>query len=112
MSLLIVVLCMLFFATVLFLVTLNGTPVDVELFFHTYRQVSLSVVMTVCLMAGIAFTALLSFLDGIRIRLQNQRLRRQVGRLEMEIQQSRRTTASAGTVEIPPPVPPVDYPRI
>ena len=85
MGVLILALCLLFFGAAFFVITLNGSPVDVEVFLHTFRQVPLSLVMIICLLVGIAFAALLSLLDGVRLRIQNHRLRRQIGRLELEI---------------------------
>ena len=76
MSLLIVLLCLTFFGGMLFLVTQNGTPVDVDILFLRYKQVPLSLLISICLLSGVGFAALLSFLDGTRMRLQNKRLRR------------------------------------
>ncbi len=109
MSLLILMLCLIFFGVLLFLVTQNGGPVDVVVLFASYRQVPLSVVMTISLLAGIGFTALISFLDGARLRLQNRRLRRQVGRLEIEIQQLNRAGTKVETAAEGPISPPRDY---
>ena len=111
MSLLVVVLCLAFFGGMLFLVTQNGTPVDVDILFLRFRQVPLSLLMTICLLLGIGFAALLSFLDGARMRLQNRRLRRQIERLESDIQQfgkqrSRKEPGETG----PGASPPKDYP--
>lgn len=106
MSLFILALFLIFFGGWLFLITQNGSLVDVEVLFASYRQVPLSRVITISLLAGIGFTALISFLDGARIRLQNRRLRRQVGRLETEIQhlgRSRSHTEAAGDIQISPP---------
>lgn len=109
MSLLILMLCLIFFGVLLFLVTQNGGPVDVVILFASYRQVPLSVVMTISLLAGIGFTALISFLDGARLRLQNRRLRRQVGRLEVEIQQLNRAATRVEAAAETPISPPRDY---
>jgi uncharacterized membrane protein YciS (DUF1049 family) len=108
MGVLILMLCLLFFGATIFLMTLNGSPVDVDIFLYTFRQVPLSQVLVISLLAGIAFAALLSLLDGIRLRMLNHRLRRQVGRLELEIQ--RRTSPSV-VQPAPTPSPPLDYPR-
>ncbi|MCI0568847.1 MAG: lipopolysaccharide assembly protein LapA domain-containing protein [Acidobacteria bacterium] len=109
MSLLILMLCLIFFGGLLFLVTQNGSPVDVVVLFASYRQVPLSVVMTLSLLAGIGFTALISFLDGARLRLQNRRLRRQVGRLEVEIQQLNRAGTKTEAAKVSTVSPPRDY---
>ena len=109
MSLLILMLCLVFFGGLLFLITQNGHPVDVEVLFTSYREVPLSRVITFSLLAGIGFAALISFLDGARLRLQNRRLRRQVERLEVEIQQMGRSRSNAAQQEISPVSPPRDY---
>lgn len=109
MSLLILMLCLAFFGGLLFLITQNGSPVDVELLFTTYRQVPVSRVITFSLLAGIGFTALISFLDGARLRLQNRRLRRQVGRLEAEIQHMSHPRTDSGAVNSSALSPPRDY---
>jgi uncharacterized integral membrane protein len=110
MSLLLVIFCLLFFGTMLLVVTMNGGPVDVNLYFRSYSQVPLSLVMVVSMLADILFTALLGVLDGIRIRVHNRRLRRQVSRLERQIQ----VHSSGGTDEsdLDPAGPPVDYPPL
>jgi uncharacterized integral membrane protein len=109
MSLLLVILCLLFFGAMLLVVTLNGSPVDVHLYFRSYSQVPLSLVMVVSMLAGILFTALLGVLDGIRIRIHNRRLRRQVSRLERQIQGLHTPVAPAD--DGPAPFgPPPDYP--
>jgi uncharacterized membrane protein YciS (DUF1049 family) len=110
MSLLILLLCLAFFGGLLFLITQNGNPVDVEVLFTSYRQVPLSRVITFSLLAGIGFAALISFLDGARLRLQNRRLRRQVERLEVEIQQlGQARNSAAQQAEVNPVTPPRDY---
>jgi uncharacterized integral membrane protein len=112
LNLLILLLCLVFFGGWLFLVTQNGTPVDVEVLVFSYRQVPVSVIITISLLAGIGFTALISFLDGARLRLQNRRLRRQVGRLEIEIQQVSRAKTPAEVAQDAPFSPPRDYPTL
>jgi uncharacterized membrane protein YciS (DUF1049 family) len=110
MGILILALCLLFFGAIVFLMTLNGSPVDVDVFLHTFRQIPLSQVMVISLLAGITFAGLLSLLDGIRLRMLNHRLRRQVGRLELEIQ--RRTSPTPAVQPVTPATrPPLDYPR-
>ena len=111
MSLLLVIFCLLFFGTMLLVVTMNGGPVDVNLYFRTYSQVPLSLVMVVSMLAGILFTALLGVLDGIRIRVQNRRLRRQVTRLERQIQVH--SGGDRSEELLPDPAgPPTDYPPL
>jgi len=107
----ILLLCLIFFGGILFLVTQNGTPVDVALGITTYRQVPLSVVMVICMVGGVAVTSLIGFLDGARLRLQNRRLRRQVGRLEEEVGRVTNPAAvNSGSDASSTPDPPRDYP--
>jgi uncharacterized integral membrane protein len=75
-TLLLVVFCLLFFGAVLLLVTVNNAPVDVNLLFRSFHQVSLSLVIVISVLGGIVFASILGILDGIRLRLQNRRLRK------------------------------------
>jgi uncharacterized integral membrane protein len=89
-SLIIALLCLLFLGAALLMVVLNHAAVDVNLFFHNYAQVPVAVVMVLSLLTGIVFASLISILDGIRIRVQNRRLRKRVLRLEDELVSQRR----------------------
>ena len=111
MGVLILALCLLFFGAAFFVITLNGSPVDVETFLHTFHKVPLSLVMIISLLVGITFAALLSLLDGIRLRIENHRLRRQVGRLELEIQQKAPPARPQSEPLASLTLPPLDYPR-
>ncbi len=84
MTLLLVALCLLFFGAVLLLVTVNNAPVDVNLLFRSYHQVSLSLVIVISVLGGIVFASILGILDGVRLRLQNRRLRRLLASLGMK----------------------------
>ena len=109
MSLVIALLCILFFGAVLLLVILNHGTGDVDLFFRTYEQVPISVVMVVSLLTGIVFTSFISIIDGVRIRVQNRRLRKRVMRLEDELEGMRRPPESTGAGRDEDSAPPVDY---
>ena len=109
MSLFIAAICLLFFGAVLFLVTQNDATVDVNLLFGSYREVSVSLLMVACLAAGVGFASLVSFLDGMRLRLQNRRLRRDVGRLEGELEKRRRPIVEKLASDAPPSSPPQDF---
>ncbi|HEU5182912.1 MAG TPA: LapA family protein [Candidatus Polarisedimenticolia bacterium] len=108
MSLFIVALCLFFFGAVLMLVTQNDARVDVNLLFSSYQQVSVSLIMVACLAAGVGFASLISFLDGLRLRLQNRRLRKDVGRLEGELEKRRRPMMEKMASERPA-TPPQDF---
>lgn|SRR5262245_25230381 len=109
MSLFIAAICLFFFGAVLFLVTQNDAKVDVNLLFGSYREVSVSLIMVACLAAGVGFASLVSFLDGMRLRLQNRRLRRDVGRLEGELEKRRTPVVGKMASEGPPTAPPQDF---
>ncbi len=111
MSLLIAILCILFFGAVLLLVILNPATTELNLFFRAYPQVPVAVVMVASLLTGIVFTCLISIIDGIRMRVQNRRLRREVTRLEDEVEHLRRPAAGAWESDDPDRGPPVDFPR-
>jgi uncharacterized integral membrane protein len=115
MMFLILLLCLIFFGGALFLVTQNGTPVDVQFGMTTYRQVPLAVVMVISMVGGVAVATLIGFLDGLRLRFQNGRLRHQVERLEEEIGRVRDprdiAATTPGTGISSPPDPPLDYPQ-
>jgi len=105
-NLLIAILCIVFFGAVLLLVILNHASVDVNLFFRDYQQLPVAVVMVASLLVGIAFTAVIAMLDGIRLRLLNRRLRKEVTRLEKGAERlhglSREGEASGGPAENSP----------
>ncbi len=109
MSLVIVLLCLLFFGAVLLLVVLNHGVTDLHLLFRTYEQVPVAVVMVVSLLAGIVFTSFISILDGIRIRVHNRRLRKRIVRLEDEMEGMRHPGEEPGAPPDEEPRPPADY---
>jgi len=108
-SLVIALLCILFFGAVLLLVVLNHGATDINLLFRTYEQVPVAVVMVVSLLAGIVFTSLIGIMDGVRIRVQNRRLRKRVVRLEDEIEGMRHPREEPGAPPDEDPHPPADY---
>jgi len=91
MSLLIAILCIFFFAVVLLLVVLNQGTVGVNLLFRSYEEVPVRVVMVASLLAGIGFTSFIGIIEGIRLRVRNRRLRRDVTRLETEMERLRQS---------------------
>jgi len=93
MSLVIAILCILFFAAVLLLVVLNQGTVGVSLLFRTYEEVPVRVVMVASLLAGIGFTSFIGIIEGIRLRVWNRRLRREVARLECEMELLRQSSS-------------------
>ena len=110
MSLIIALLCILFFGAALLLVILNHGTVDVTLFFKSYEQVPVAVVMVVSLLAGIVFTSFISIIDGIRIRFQNRRLRKTVVRLEDEMEKTHHRLEGPIEHRDEYSLPPTDYP--
>ena len=91
MSLLIAILCIFFFAVVLLLVVLNQGTVGVNLLFRSYEEVPVRVVMVASLLAGIGFTSFIGIIEGIRLRVRNRSLRRDVTRLETEMERLRQS---------------------
>jgi uncharacterized integral membrane protein len=112
LSFLILLLCALFFGTLLLLVTQNSSPVDFQFLVLSYRQVPLSLLLTVGILFGVVFSAFLALLEGARLRLQNRRLHRRVGKLEDQL----RRTKQPGSAPLPRQAggtsPPVDYPNV
>jgi uncharacterized integral membrane protein len=108
-SLVIALLCILFFGAVLLLVVLNHGVSDINLLFRTYEQVPIAVVMVVSLLAGIVFTSFISIMDGVRIRVQNRRLRKRVVRLEDELEGMRHPREAPEAAPDEDSRPPVDY---
>jgi uncharacterized integral membrane protein len=110
MSLLVALLCILFLGVVLLLVVVNPGVVDVNLLWGAYRQVPVGTVMVLSLLAGIVFASFLGIIDGIRIRLQNRSLRRQVAHLEDEMEDLRHRSTGGGGESPREASPPMDYP--
>jgi len=108
-SLIIALLCILFFGAVLLLVILNHGVGDINLLFRTYEQVPIAVVMVVSLLTGIVFTSFISIIDGVRIRVQNRRLRKRVMRLEDELEVMRHPPEVSEAEPDGDSPPPVDY---
>jgi hypothetical protein len=59
---------------------------------------------------GVAFACIIGVIDGIKIRIMNSQLRKQVGRIEEEcdvlrLQLARQAAPSAGREETPEPAP-------
>jgi uncharacterized integral membrane protein len=109
-SLIVALLCIIFLGLVLFLVILNHGAVDVNLLYRTYEQVPVAVVIVMSLLAGLIFASFISMIDGIRIRLQNRRLRKRVLRLEDELEELRRQSGSHPLGSDSNSLPPADYP--
>lgn len=109
MSLIIALLSILFFGAVLLLVITNHGVSEVTLFFRTYEQVPVAVVMVVSLLTGIVFTSFISIIDGVRIRVQNRRLRKRILRLEDEMEGMRHPPEAGGPEPDEHSSPPMDY---
>ena len=92
MNLVIAILCILFFAAVLLLVVANQGTVAVNMLFRAYEDVPVRLVMVASLLAGIGFTSFIGIVEGIRLRARNRRLRREVTRLENEMELLRRSS--------------------
>jgi uncharacterized membrane protein YciS (DUF1049 family) len=78
-------LAVLAFFLALFAVgTLNDTEVTIRLLGRTIGPMTLGAALSAAAIAGVAFASLLGLLEGIRIRVANRQLRRQLRRAEEE----------------------------
>lgn len=80
-----VYLIVFFFFGVLFVVgVLNSSDVTVNLWLWHIGPVPMGAVLATAAIFGVAFTCAIGVLDGIKIRITNRQLRKQLQRLEEE----------------------------
>jgi len=79
---LLVVFC--FFAVLVVVGVLNSADVTVNLWLWHIGPVPMGAVLVTAAIFGVAFTCTIGVLDGIKIRLTNRQLRKQLQRLEEE----------------------------
>jgi len=78
-------LAMLAFFLILFAVgTANDAVVTVRFLGRSLGPMTIGAALAGAAIAGLAFASLLGFLDGIKIRVANRKLRRQIRRAEEE----------------------------
>ncbi len=75
------VVCM-FFIVLLTVGVYNSSDVTVNLILWQVGPLPMGVVLATAAIFGVAFTCVIGILDGIRIRIANRQLRRQLRRLE------------------------------
>lgn len=98
MRLLIILLLLL--VGVLYLAVMNPDEhVTIWIWNKAYRDVSLWVVVLASVFAGFALTGILGLIEGAGFRLQNRRLRREIQRLETELNYARTQPASTSATE-------------
>jgi len=83
--LMLIVLVPLLFGLMFFAVSNANTTVSVALPWNTYPTVSLLTVVSYSIGLGVVVTAILAVFEGAAIRLNNRRLRREILKLETEV---------------------------
>jgi len=83
--LMLIVLVPLLFGLMFFTVSNANTTVSVALPWNTYPTVSLLTVVSYSIGLGVVVTAILAVFEGAAIRLNNRRLRREILKLETEV---------------------------
>jgi len=79
-------LLMAFFIILLFIVGVyNGGEVTLELKLWQVGPVPLGALIATAAVFGMAFASLIGIIDGIKIRITNRQLRRQLNRLEEDV---------------------------
>ena len=83
--LMLIVLSPLLLALIFFTMSNAKTTVSVTLPWNTYPTVSLLTVVSYSIGLGVVVTAILAVFEGAAIRLNNRRLRREILKLETEV---------------------------
>ncbi len=84
MNILVALAVFLFFAILLLVGIFNGGDVSVNLVFWHVGPAPMGAVIAAAALFGMAFACTIGVLDGIKIRITNRRIRKQVRRLEEE----------------------------
>ena len=84
MNILVYLVVVLFFFVLLVVGVLNGSDVTVNLGLWHVGPVPIGAVVATAAIFGVAFACTIGVIDGIKIRITNRQLRRQLGRLEEE----------------------------
>ncbi len=82
MNILVAVLVFIFFIVLLLVGIYNSEDVTVNLLLWPIGPVPMGVVIATGVIFGVAFTCIIGVIDGIKIRIANRQLRKQLGRLE------------------------------
>ena len=84
MNILVYLVVVLFFFVLLVVGVLNGSDVTLNLGLWHIGPVPMGAVVATAAIFGVAFACTIGIIDGIKIRITNRQLRRQLGRLEEE----------------------------
>jgi uncharacterized integral membrane protein len=113
---LIIYLAVCFFFIVLLVVgVFNNADVTVNLVFWQLGPAPMGMVIAASAIFGVAFTCVVGVIDGIKVRIANRQLRRQVQRSEEEgdalrLRLARHEGHDPGGLLPPQPSPPADRP--
>ncbi len=104
MNILIYVVVCIFFIILLVLGIYNSADITVDMVFWQIGPAPMGAVVAAAAIFGVAFTCAIGVIDGIKIRITNRQLRRQMSRLEEEADALRlRLARHEGSVAAPPP---------
>ena len=84
MNILVYLVVFCFFGVLVVVGVLNSSDVTVNLWLWHIGPVPMGAVLATAAIFGVAFTCAIGILDGIKIRITNRQLRRQLQRLEEE----------------------------
>ena len=84
MNILVYLVVVCFFAVLFVVGVLNGSDVTVNLGLWSIGPVPMGAVLATAAVFGVAFACAIGVIDGIKIRITNRQLRRQLQRLEEE----------------------------
>ena len=84
MNILMYLVVSLFFIVLLVVGVYNSEEVTVNLILDDAGPMPLGAVIATSVIFGVAFTCTIGVIDGIKIRIMNRYLRKQIGRLEEE----------------------------
>ncbi len=110
MNIFISVVVFIFFIVLLVVGVYNSDDVTVELLVSRIGPIPMGAVIATSVIFGVAFTCIIGVIDGIKIRIMNRQLRKQVGRLEEEcdvlrLQMARQNGTPTGVEDAPQPMP-------
>jgi uncharacterized integral membrane protein len=83
-NILVYLVVVLFFFVLFILGVYNGSDVTVNLVFWQIGPIPMGAALATAAIFGVAFTCAIGVIDGIKIRITNRQLRRQLQRLEEE----------------------------
>ncbi len=106
MNVVIYVVVCLFFIVLLVVGVYNNDDVTVDLVMSRVGPIPLGAVIATAVIFGVAFACTIGVIDGIKIRITNRQLRKQVGRLEeecdgMRLQMARKEGPAPGAENVP-----------